>query len=345
MRADRLLSILLLLQGAGRLTARELAGRLEVSERTIYRDLDALSAAGVPVWAERGPGGGCVLAEDYRTDLTGLTGAEARALLIAAPDGPLADLELGRARADATLKLLAALPAAGRRDAERARERIHLDPARWHQPREEVPHLRAIEGAVWEDRRLRLTYGRGSGAGIERLVEPLGLVAKASVWYLVARPVGAGEGEDGLRVYRVSRIQALEPTGERFARPAGFDLAAYWSAWCADFERNLNRYIATVRVSAAFVPDLPQLVGDAAGALVAAACGPGADGSVMLPLAFESFESACARVASCGPAVEVLEPRELRDGVAAMAAGIVALYAAGTGDSAPPSPAVPTGPL
>lgn len=240
MRADRLLSILLLLQAHGRLTARDLARRLEVSERTIHRDMDALGVAGVPVYAARGTGGGWSLAEGYRARLPGLSDTEIQALFLAGPARLLADLGLRRASEAALLKLLASLPAIARRDVEYARQRIHVDPAGWHETAESVAALPTLQEAIWQGHQVALTYGRSDGATVERLVAPLGLVAKGRVWYLVA----AVDGEP--RTYRVSRVRCARPTGAPAARPAGFDLAGYWERSAADFKAGLPRYPATV---------------------------------------------------------------------------------------------------
>jgi predicted DNA-binding transcriptional regulator YafY len=231
MRADRLLSVLMLLQARGRMTARELSERLEVSERTVYRDISALGMAGIPVYAERGPGGGCMLSEGYRTNLTGLSEAEARTLVLAMASRPLKDLGMGGALDAALLKLLAALPSRVRAGAEQARQRVHVDTAGWGAP-EATPHLRALEEAVWQERRVRISYRDSGGKLAERVIEPLGLVAKASIWYLVA----AVEGE--LRVYRVSRMRAVTPLDETFARLEGFDLAAYWEESSRRFQES-----------------------------------------------------------------------------------------------------------
>ncbi len=320
MRADRLLSLLLLLQTRGRLPARELAGLLEVSERTIYRDLDALSAAGIPVYAERGPGGGCALVDSYRTSLTGLTEAEASALFAMSIPGPLADLGMGKALQGAWLKLGATLSAGQRRDAEHVRQRIHLDAAGWFQPEEPVPHLRVIQEAVWQDRRLRLAYRRADGARRERLVDPYGLVAKASIWYLVA---GAG-GE--IRVYRVSRVLAATLTDEPFERPPGFDLAAYWAAWSAEFEASRPKYAATLRVSPEAIPILPLMLGEGVHALLARAGSPDGEGWIRLSLTFDSLEGARSLALGLGTMVEALAPAELRASVAEWAERTAAFY-------------------
>src|SRR5256714_12130360 len=231
MRADRLLSIMVLLQIYQRLSARELAQRLEVSERTIHRDMEALSMAGVPVVAERGTGGGWALVEGYRTNLTGLNGEEIQALLATAPSRLLADLNLERASDAAHVKLLAALPAESRRGAEYARQRIHVDVAGWGSAEETFPHLGTIQEAVWRERKLHLTYGRGcDDSTFERPVDPLGLVAKGSVWYLVASVGG------DVRSYRVSRVRGARPADERCGGPGGVDLAEVWGPAGARFQ-------------------------------------------------------------------------------------------------------------
>ncbi len=321
MRADRLLSILLLLQAHGRLTAAQLAARLEVSERTIYRDLDALSAAGVPVYAERGPNGGCSLVEGYRTTLTGLDEQEIRGLFITASQGPLADLGLDAGLHRAVLKLLAALPAARRFDAERARQRILLDAAGWFRTEEPVPHLGTLQAAVWQDLRLDIVYRRPDGGVSQRRVDPYGLVAKASIWYLVAAT------EDGMRTYRVSRLQDATLTDETFDRPADFDLPSYWEAWCAEFEASLWRYETVLRFSPELLDVLPgHSVENLRARLEQAA--PGETGWRTLSLTFDSLETARSTVLGWGPWVEVLAPEELRASVIEAAGRITALYAA-----------------
>jgi predicted DNA-binding transcriptional regulator YafY len=321
MRADRLLSMLLLLQANRRITAQKLAEKLEVSERTIYRDLEALSAAGVPVYAERGPGGGCALLGDYRTTLTGLNEADVRTLLLSGVPRPLADLGLDKALEVALLKLVAALPSARRTDAEQARQRLHLDAAAWNTPPiDEAPHLRVLQEAVWQQRKVRLSYRTRSRVVNERLVEPLGLVAKTNVWYLVSRKA------DEMRVYRVSRMQSVDLTDEAFERPAGFDLAAYWADWCASFRASLSHYSATLRVAPEAIPILPQFFGEGAQALLDQGDPPDAEGWVRLRPTFESIEAACSMALGLGEWVEVLEPAELRERVIQQAARIVAFY-------------------
>ncbi len=323
MRADRLLSLLMLLQTRGRMTAQELAEELETSVRTIYRDMDALSTAGVPVYAERGPGGGCALLDSYRTNLTGLTEDEVRALFMLSIPAPLAELGVSQELKAALLKLSAALPAARRHDESHVRQRIHLDWAGWHQPEEPVPHLQTIHQAVWQDRRLRITYSLEmplSMKQFERLVDPYGLVAKAGIWHLAC----AGDGR--MRVLRVSQILDVHITGERFQRPADFDLAAFWEHWCARQEENRPSYFVTARVSPIIIPFLPHYFGEPIHAAIALAGPPDAEGWMTLTLSFENARAARERILSFGSAVEVLEPEPLRKSIIDFATQIVAFY-------------------
>ena len=318
MRADRLLSILLLLQVYRRMTARDLAQRLEVSERTIHRDMESLSAAGIPVAAERGTGGGWFLLDEYRTNLTGLSPSEVQSLFLAKPSRLLADLGLSKASEAAFIKLLAALPAMHRRDAEYIRQRIYVDAAGWRRWEEAVPLLPTLQEAIWQERKLCLVYQRGDDGPVERLVDPLGLVAKGSVWYLVA----VVEGE--IRTYRVSRVQDARVTDQPCVRPPGFDLAAHWQQASAQFRANLPRYLATVRVA----PDILSHVRYTwRFAHVEREDPPDAEGWITLHVDFEVEEGACQNVLSFGPQIEVLEPSELREKVIHLAERVVALYA------------------
>src|SRR5690349_22984212 len=271
MRGDRLVALLMLLQARRRMTARALAAELEVSERTIYRDMDALSAAGVPVVAERGPQGGCALLDGYRTDLTGMTEGEIQALFLAGGAGPLADLGWQDAGKAARLKLAAALPAARRAGLEQMRLRLHLDTAGWAEAEEPVPCLPAIQEALLHDRRLRFAYSRGDGRAVKRHVEPYGLVAKGTVWYLVGGLVQQAPvygvarvqaARKPIHVYRVSRMGDARVTDETFTRPEHFDLPAYWTTWCAGFAAQLPRYPVTLRCAAGAIPLLPRVLGE-----------------------------------------------------------------------------------
>lgn len=318
MRADRLFSIVLLLQSHRLLTARNLAARLEVSERTIHRDMEALSGAGIPVVAERGVGGGWSLLGEYRTNLTGLNEAEIRSLFVVKPSRLLADLKLEKAAEGALLKLLAALPSVYRRGAEYARQRIHIDVTGWNRTEESVPLLHVFQDAIWQERRLRITYAREGCEAVERLVDPLGLVAKGSVWYLVA---GVG-GE--ARSYRASRVAGAELIDEPCVRPPDFDLATFWEESSAKFRASMPRYQARVRVRREIISRMPY-----AGrfARIEHAGQPDADGWVEVLLRFDVEEMACEYALSFGTQLEVLEPAALRERVLAEAKAVAAFYA------------------
>jgi predicted DNA-binding transcriptional regulator YafY len=275
----------------------------------------------VPIYAERGPGGGCALIEGYRTTLTGLTDDEARTLFLSGTTQALADLGLGPALDAALLKLLAALPAVHRERAARMQQRLYLDAAAWNHTEEDIPHLRTIQDAIWQDRKLRLTYHSRNGVTTDRVVDPLGLVAKTSVWYLVTATNGA------MRVFRVSRVRDTVMLDEPCTRPANFDLVAYWQEWRAQFRASLRNYPVTLRLSPAALPLLPHIFGEGERARVVSAGAPDADGCLTLPFVFESFETARADVLRFGTFAEVIEPPELRAGVAALAQNIAAMYA------------------
>jgi predicted DNA-binding transcriptional regulator YafY len=306
MRATRLVSLLLLLQTRGQLTAAELAGQLEISVRTVHRDVESLAAAGVPVEAVRGPAGGYRLAGGYRTRLTGLTADEAEALFAAGMPGPAAELGLGGELAAARLKLLAALPTELQERATRASRLFHLDTRGWFRAEDRVPQLPQLSAAVWRGCRVRLRYREGRDV-VQRTVDPLGLVLKGGAWYLISRRVV------GMRVYRVSRIAAVQSLDELFERPAGFELTAFWEEWSRAFEQSRPAVDVTVRVSEdvrRFLPGEPRIE---------------ADGRVVV--AFENLAEAHRELLRFGADVEVLEPAELRDRVARTSRDVAALYA------------------
>jgi predicted DNA-binding transcriptional regulator YafY len=238
-RADRLLSIMLLLQVNERMTAADLAGRLSVSERTIFRDMDALSSAGIPVVAERGTGGGWRLVDGYRTRLTGLTAEEVQSLFFARPPDALADLGLGDASESAWLKLRASLGDRGSQQAAYVHERFLVDSTGWRDASNVSTVLPKLLDALWRNRQARFQYESALHQAGERLVHPLGLVAKGSVWYLVAQR----EGE--LRTYRVSRIGSVRVEDAAAVRPQGFDLTAYWQTSSSQFREQIPPVIAT----------------------------------------------------------------------------------------------------
>lgn len=320
MRADRLLSIMLLLQTRGRMTASELANYLEVSERTIYRDLDALSVAGVPVYGEHGPGGGYALLESYRADLTGLTEAEVRSLFMSGVIAPLKELGLGEVLKAALLKLTAALPESHRSQAEQSRHCLHLDPTWWFQPAEIHSHLQILQNATWNNQRIFISYHRGDGSAGERIVDPYGLVAKSGMWYLVAW-IG-----DAMRVYRISRIQSVALVDAVFTRPADFDLAAFWADWVREFETMIqeSQYRVTLRVATNMRSRLPQLWGEAYQDILAVP--PDADGWTTIDCLFDNFDDALRAVLSLGAQIRVVAPDDLREAVIEYAAAMARLY-------------------
>jgi predicted DNA-binding transcriptional regulator YafY len=324
MRADRLLSLMLLLNSRGRMTARELAAELEVSERTVYRDIDALCAAGVPLYTQPGTNGGISLDEHYRVSLTGLSRPEVQSLFVSnfgsEDTGPLADLGLGRALEDSLLKLFAALPDIHRSEVERMRQRFFIDPTNWFQIHETPSVFPVIQRAVWEDRVLRVRYQPVEDAAGERMIEAYALVAKANIWYLVGRKPG---GE--MHSYRVSRFREAELTEERFKREPGFDVAAYWSAACEAFEGRMREtfppYSAVLSVAPGalwFFPGYMEgrytQVGE-----------PDERGWITLRVLFDTLGEARMRVLGLGTGVRVCEPEELRREVFAMARSIVAM--------------------
>lgn len=318
MRADRLLSLLMLLQSRGRLTARQLADELEVSERTVYRDVDALSAAGVPVYAERGPDGGFALLDSYRTDLTGLTEEERRALFLLSTPSALADLGLREPMAAALRKLSAALPAARRDEELRVRRRFYLDSSPWLGAQPATAHLRELQQAAWEDRRVDIAYRLPSGPTAEQRIDVYGLVAKEGVWYVLH----VREGR--VQAHRVADLVVVRLLDERFARPPDFDLRTAWEAWCAA-AANRPGYHFTLRVAPSVIPWLPQL------GVAATPCEdlpPDAEGRRMVAATCESFEDARARVLALGAAVEVIAPEPLRRGVIDYAEQIAGRYLA-----------------
>jgi len=304
MRASRLLSILILLQLRVRLTAEQLAEEFEVSVRTIYRDVDALSAAGIPVYGDRGPGGGFSLLDGYRTRLTGLASDEAEALPVIGLPGAAASLGLGPAAARARGKLLAALPPAGSAEAGRMAARFHVDPADWYRAEEPVRHLPAAARAVLDQRLLAMRYESWTGVRDWR-VEPLGLVLKAGSWYLVAR------GGERVLTFRVSNILALNVEAESFVRPEGFDLPGWWSESLARFETELRPGVAALRASPEGLRRLAELGAWAADAASGAEA-PDLDGWARLTLPVETPDRAALVLLGLGPEIEVLAPPDLR---------------------------------
>jgi predicted DNA-binding transcriptional regulator YafY len=318
-RASRLLSILLRLSVRGTTTAVQLAAELEVSQRTIYRDVEALSAAGVPVYATRGRGGGIHLLPGYRTRLTGMTPEEADALFLAGVPTAATDLGLGSVLAASQLKLLAALPAELRERATAIRERFYLDAPGWLRETDAPPFLATIAEAVWTQRRVEVRYERANRLVVERVLEPLGLVLKAGTWYLVAEVPGDDRGP---RTYRISRVLAAAPRAESFERHAGFELEGYWGGYQREYADRVYSASALVRLSPAG-RDLLFLLGPIAARQARAAMSePEADGWVLTRVPVESIRHGHHALLQLGADVEVLEPPQLRALIAESARGI-----------------------
>jgi predicted DNA-binding transcriptional regulator YafY len=310
MRASRLLSILILLQLRVRLTAEALAQEFEVSVRTIYRDIDELSAAGIPVYGDRGPGGGFQLLEGWRTKLTGLASDEAEAMFMIGLPEQAAELGLGQATARASSKLLAALPTALTGQAGRIAERFHLDPVDWYRTEAPATHLPTITRAVLDQRRIAMTYDSWK-ATRDWNVAPLGLVLKAGAWYLVA------DAQDSIRLFRVSNILKKTVLSESFERPADFDLAHYWSAELARFEAGLRPETALLKATALGLKRLSQLGTYAADAVRAAVASDAGTSVVQFP--FENIDQAALALLGIGPEIEIMSPDALRTRIAELA--------------------------
>lgn len=308
-KSSRLVSILLLLQTRDRMTAAELAEALEVSVRTVYRDVEALSAAGVPLYGDAGHAGGYRLLGGYRTRLTGLTRDEAEALSLAGVPGPAAELGLGPFLAAARLKVRAALPAELREHADRISDRFHLDAPGWYADADDTRFLHTVADAVWNNRVLYAMYRRWrEPTDVERRLEPYGLVLKAGRWYVVAGP--------GPRTYRVDQILELTPSDDEFTRPDDFDLAAYWTAHQRDFHDRLYRGEAVVRLApGATLARAVPLGGE-----------PEPDGWTLMSVPIESVDHALGEFLRLGTDIEVLSPPELRDRITRTVAELAERY-------------------
>ncbi len=314
--------MVLLLQARPSMTAAELAAELEVSERTITRDAQALSEAGVPVYADRGRTGGYRLIGGYRTRLTGLGRSEAEALFLSGVPGALREMGLDDAASAARLKVSAALMPSLRDASQNAAQRFHLDAPGWFKETPAPELLPAVADAVWDDRLIEARYRR-QDSEVERELEPYGLVLKAGVWYLCARVTGSG----AYRVYRIDRFTAVAAGGQRFVRDEEFDLPGFWEERAAQFARAILRSRVVVRLSDAGVRALPYAT-DAASAREAmeTAGEPDATGRVTVTLPVENEDVAYTQLMALGPEAEVLEPAALRERFADAAARAAELY-------------------
>ena len=316
------MSLVLLLQARGRVTARDLAAELEVSVRTVYRDLEALGAAGVPVVAESGPGGGCRLLEDYRFPLRGLRPDEAEALLILGVPDALRDLGLDGAVAAAHRQIRVT---AGLGPPAPVAPLVHLDMPRWFGSHERVPQLRELATALRRSRRVRLRYQRPGGDPAPRVVAPLGLVNKAGTWYLVA-----ATGSERVTAFRAVRIASVELLSEAASRPPGFDLRVFWERWSREFQASRPRLPVRIRASAPALAAFPEVFGDPVRDAISTAPPPDEHGWRELTLTFEHEQAAAHRLAGFGEQVEVLSPPAVRERLLAAARGILSRYGAGT---------------
>lgn len=311
MQASRLLRLLMLLQTRGRLSSTQLAAELEVSARTVLRDIDALSAAGVPVWGEPGRSGGFQLQAGWSTQLTGMTESEAQALWLAGLPQAAAELGLGGAAANARLKLLASVPAPQRYASDRVAQRLHLDPLDWYRAADTPQHLQAVAEAVWQGRCIQVQYESWSGLRRRRLA-PLGLVLKAGAWYLIAVPAG---GRDA-RTFRLASLRDCELLAMAVQRPRGFDLAAWWRDSTRRFEAELRRLAVQVRAT-------PRAVGWLRNARIPHEA-LAADGTYRLW--FESEEVALRQMLGFGTEIELLAPASLRQALRDQASAVAAIY-------------------
>jgi predicted DNA-binding transcriptional regulator YafY len=317
MRADRLISILLLLQNHEKMTTKALAEELEVTERTIHRDMDALSAAGIPVLAERGKHGGWRLVEQYRTKLTGLKDNELKTLFLSPSFQLLSDLGFTKDWKEARQKLLASLPNALQSQADDMWNRVHIDTDTWRQSSQELSALSNLQQAIWEERKIKMEYEKANQETSERIVEPLGLVAKGRTWYLIA----LSKGE--IRNFRVSRIKFTVMTDQVFARPQDFNLAEYWNQSKQTFVQNLPVYEVDVEVSPAIIPRL-TFTGRFAQVLHTGT--PNEDGWIPVKLSFDTKQEAESYVLGFGNQIRIKHPVSLIDSITKMAGAVLNLY-------------------
>jgi predicted DNA-binding transcriptional regulator YafY len=351
-RADRLLSLVLLLQARGSVTAGSLAVELGVSVRTVYRDLAALGAAGIPVITESGPGGGCKLMDGYRFPLRGLRPDEAEALLMLGAPDVVRELGLDRAVASAHRQIRVTAGLAGQPPGRPGTAGtlanpgaggtlVHLDMPRWFGSQEEVPCLRDLAQALRLGRMVRFGYRHRDGSGGEpRVFGPLGLVNKAGAWYLVAVPARGGPGADAggdpadgaIRVFRAGRICGAFVLAEPCQRPADFELSRFWAQWSAEFAASRPRIAVMLRASPDALEIFPEIFGQAAGPVLAAALAPDAEGWQVVTLSFEHELAAACRLAGFGGLVQVLSPLSVRDELLLRAHDILARYDAGRPD-------------
>ncbi len=320
MRADRLISIIMLLQIHERMTAAELSAELEVSVRTIYRDIIALSTAGVPIFTDRGPGGGIRLLENYRTTLTGLQEEELRALFMMNIPQALVDLGVGSNLKNALLKLAASLPARQQQVQYESQQRIYLDSTAWQPASEPAPHLATLHTAIWQDLKVRLVFRGSFDTYIDLMLEPLGLVAKLNVWYLV------GRADEHLRVLKIADIVEVEAMADKFNRDARFNLATFWSEWCAGSLDRRPQYKVRLRMAPGLISKMKYYLDETDSYSVAETDQPDSNDWKIVDIIYENFFQARQSILNFGRAAEVLEPEPLRLSVLDFAQQIVEFY-------------------
>jgi predicted DNA-binding transcriptional regulator YafY len=316
MRADRLLEIILLLQTRGKMTAKSLAIELEVSRRTVLRDIDALSFAGIPIYAEGGHGGGIALDENYRTSLTGLREIEAFALFINSNTKLLGDIGLGDAAETSFLKLFASLPAAHKPSVESMRQRFLIDPDWWWHETQPSPNWDQLEQAVYEDRYIQVHYEKFSGEVVERTLQPYSLIAKSSLWYLIAKH------DDDFRIYRVSRFHTITLLDKHFNRQPDFDLPTFWNTHLHDFIDNIPQFTFTIRIHASRIRLAQRLVPGRSQILQP----EDPDGWMIAQFQIESIELATMLVVGLGDQASIIDPPELHTAVLNTARQILETY-------------------
>jgi predicted DNA-binding transcriptional regulator YafY len=330
-RSGRLLAIVLLLQTRGRANAREIAGYLDVSLRTVYRDVDVLTRMGVPIYAETGQYGGYQLVAGYRTSLTGLTAQESLALFLIGLPAPAASLGLDKQARGAEAKLLAALAPAHREQADRLRSRFLVDLPAWYADSEASPLLAKLADAMLSGRKVRIRYRRWEEPReVSRTVEPYGLVVKNGVWYLVA---ASSPGRSVPRTYRVSNVIELSPADGTFECPADFDLAAYWRDSLTDFDRRRISGMARLRLSPSLTSRLAD-VGDTSLRHAAANGRLDEDGSLVITIPIESPQWAASQLIRHGPDIEVIDPPEVRAAIVSLAESVLQRHESGRGHAA-----------
>ena len=317
MRADRQFSILLLLQNKSKLTTRELALELEVTERTIHRDMEALSAAGIPVVAERGKAGGWRLLKQYRTNLTGLKADEIKSLLISPSFQLLTDLGLTKDWYEARQKILASIPSSLQQNANDIWNRIHVDTSAWRQSTEKMESFKVLQQAIWEDRILQIKYERADGECVERVVNPLGLVAKGSTWYLIALSNGK------IRNYRASRMKSALLMSETFTRPNDFDLAQYWNNSTQEFIKSLPKYETDVEISPSIVH---RIKFSGRFVQIVKIDSPLENGWIPIKLCFDTEQEAQEYILGFGNQIKILRPNTLKQNIYDMARAVIDFY-------------------